>query len=179
MNNKHLEAEFNQLSVKSVGTFDIESLKNKTNKSPRKRYRICLHNSTDHLTQEMIICLKYFNYLRPHKHPLMFSESYHLIEGALDVYLFDDDGTVIQTIKLASPNFKNGEKRDTLYRLSKPIFHLLVPRTEWTIYHEVATGPFNKKKSVEYAPFAPLENSDPKEAVEYCKKVTKNNIHLL
>ena len=90
-NNKHLEAEFNQLPAKSVGTFDIESLKDKANKSFRKRYRICLHHSTDHLTQEMIICSKGFNYFRPHKHPLMYSESYHLIEGALDVYLFDDD----------------------------------------------------------------------------------------
>jgi|TARA_B100001964_G_C14208814_1_gene589459 glucose-6-phosphate isomerase len=178
-NNKHLEAEFNQLPAKSVGTFDIESLKDKANKSFRKRYRICLHHSTDHLTQEMIICLKGFNYFRPHKHPLMYSESYHLIEGALDVYLFDDDGAVIQIIKLASPNFKSGEKRDTLYRLSKPIFHLVIPRTEWTIYHEVATGPFNKNKSVEHAPFAPLDDCDSKEALEYCKKVTKNNIHLL
>jgi len=178
-NNKHYEAEFNKQPAKSVGTFDIEKLKDMANKSPRKRYRICLHHSTDHLTQEMIICLKGFNYFRPHKHPLMYSESYHLIEGALDVYLFDDNGKVTATIKLASPNFPSSEKRDRLYRLSKPIFHLVVPRTEWTIYHEVATGPFDKTKSVEYAPFAPPDDCNPEEAIQYCKKVTKDNTYLL
>ena len=178
-NSKSLEAEFNQLPAKSVGKIDIQNLKGMADKSLRKRYRICLHNSTDHPTQEMIICLKYFNYLRPHRHPSRVSESYHLIEGALDVYLFNEKGQVKEIFKLAAPDFINEENRSRLYRLSNSIFHLVVPRTKWTIYHEVATGPFNKEKSVEYAKFAPSEDCNPKEAVEYCKKVTNNNIYLL
>lgn len=178
-NSKGPEAEFNQLAAKSVGKIDIKNLKSMADKTTRKRYRICLHNSTDHPTQEMIICLKYFNYLRPHRHPSRVSESYHLIEGALDVYLFNEQGKVKEVFKLAAPDFINQENRSTLYRLSTSIFHLVVPRTEWTIYHEVATGPFNKDVSVEYANFAPPEDCDPKEAVEYCKKITNNNIHLL
>lgn len=172
-----IEAEFNNEPARSVDSIDIDKLKEKAEKTKRKRFRLCLHDNTDHLTQEMIICLKGFNYFSPHKHPETRSESYHLIEGALDVYLFNDTGDVTKIIKLAAPNFKSKELRSIMYRLSSPIFHLIIPLTEWTIYHEVATGPFVKNQAVEYASFAPKDNCSREEALKYCNELT--NLKLI
>ena len=158
------EAEFNQKSIKVISHKQIEYLKQKTLESKRNRYRLCLHSDVDHLTQEMIICLKGNNYFRTHKHPINYSESYFILEG-IDIYLFDDTGNFIEKVKLDSHG------GSFYYRLSDPIYHLVIPRSEWTIYHEVATGPFNKKTSIQYADFAPKENSSEIDIENYLNKI--------
>lgn len=155
---KPVEAEFNSEPIRPVGSVDIEHLKTMALKSPRNRYRLCLHHDHAHLTQEMIICLKGFNYFPPHRHPGNRSESYHMIEGLMDIYLFDGMGNLTDTVKLAAPGTDGGGSRFLMYRLSAPIYHLTVPRSEWTIYHEVLTGPWSKDAAVCYAPFAPSEH---------------------
>ena len=109
----------------------------------------------------MIIGICGFSYIRPHKHPKNISESYHLIKGALNVYVLDDNGKVINLIKLRSQNYKNNKNNGCMYRLSKSLFHLTIPVSKWTVYHEVTTGPFNKNKMVKYANFAPEETANP------------------
>ena len=172
------EAEFNIDAYRTVGKRDIAHFKTMAIKSPRNRYRLCLHSDHSHLTQEMIVCLKGFSYFHPHLHPANRSESYHMIEGMLDVYLLDETGALIDTIKLGAPNTIGTESRSFMYRLSKPIYHLTIPRSEWTVYHEILTGPFNKDTTVHYASFAPSE--DETEATQrFVKKVTGFTIEEL
>ncbi len=157
-NPKSAEAEFNSESIRSIGSKYIDYLKTMAIKSPRNRYRLCLHHDASHLTQEMIICLNGFNYFQPHLHPGNRSESYHMIQGVMDVYLFDESGGLVDTVELAASGIQGAETRSFMYRLSAPIYHLMIPRSEWTIYHEVLTGPWSKEEVVSYAPFAPSEN---------------------
>lgn len=175
---KSVEAEFNSESIRSVGSQDIEHLKMMALKSPRNRYRLCLHHDQTHLTQEMVICLKGFNYFPPHLHPGNRSESYHMIEGLMDIYLFDEMGGLIDTVKLAAPGADGAGSRCLMYRLSAPIYHLTIPRSDWTIYHEVLTGPWSRDAVVCYAPFAPSE--DEGEAVRgFVNQVTGHTIEEL
>lgn len=162
------EAEFNQKSIKSISSDDIHYLKKKALETKRQRYRLCLHSDVNHLTQEMIICLKGKNYFRTHKHPLNYSESYYMIEGCIDIYLFDNNGNFLEKVNLCS------NSGSFYYRLSGSIFHLVIPRTEWTIYHEVATGPFDKKKSIIFADFAPDENDDKSVIDNYINQIELN-----
>ena len=90
------ESEFDLNAVKIVKGKDLNYLIQKAQKTKRKRYRFCLHENTNHLTQEMIICLNGFTYIRPHRHLEKRSESYHMIKGSMDVYLFKNN------IKLSS-----------------------------------------------------------------------------
>ena len=174
------EAEFNLADYRPIGTREIGQLKSAALKSPRNRYRFCLHSEHAHLTQEMVICLKGFNYFQPHLHPGNRSESYHMIEGWMDVYLFDGIGRHIDTVKLGAPSVAGDreEARDFMYRLSAPIYHLMIPRSDWTIYHEVLTGPWNEETVVEYAPFAPSE-SELGEVERYVNQVTGLTIEEL
>jgi cupin fold WbuC family metalloprotein len=174
------EAEFNTSAYRSVGARDIGYFKSMALQSPRNRYRLCLHTDHNHLTQEMVICLKGFNYFPPHLHPGNRSESYHMIEGQMDVYLLDAAGGLIDIVKLGAPtaNGVKGEPRDYMYRLSEPIYHLMIPRSEWTIYHEVLTGPWSKDSVVCYAPFAPSED-DVEEVEEYIREITGRATDIL
>ena len=167
---KLFDAVFNNQAIKSIGEKEINFLKKKSLVAPKRRFRICLHSNTSHLTQEMIIAINGFSYIKPHKHPKNVSESYHVIKGALNVYILDDKGKVLDLVKLRAQNYKNKKINGYMYRLSKSLFHLTIPMNRWTVYHEVLTGPFKKKKTVKYANFAPDENSNPKIINRFLKK---------
>jgi len=151
------EAEFMGESFSAFGFKDIDYLKSRALNAPRKRYRICLHNNHSSGTQEMLICLAGFSYFHPHRHPGNRSESYHMVEGELDVYLLNESGETLEKIELAAPCRKLKSQKPFMYRVSNSVYHFTVPRSELTIYHEVLTGPWGAD-SIEYANFAPGEN---------------------
>ncbi len=172
------EAEFNSEVIRSVDGGYIDHLKMMALRSPRNRYRLCLHHDISHLTQEMIICLRGFNYFRPHLHMDNRSESYHMIKGCMDVYLLDEDGILIEIVRLAAPGTVGAEARSFMYRLSAPIYHFVVPRSKWTIYHEVLTGPWSSENVMHFAPFSPLEN-DLAAIEEFVKRIAGHTIEEL
>ncbi|OGT38003.1 MAG: hypothetical protein A3F11_03265 [Gammaproteobacteria bacterium RIFCSPHIGHO2_12_FULL_37_14] len=135
---------------------DISTLKEKVINSPDKRIRICAHkNSSDHL-HEMLIVIAKGSYIRPHKHANK-SESFHIIEGLLDVIIFDETGNIREIIPMGSPT----SGKCFFYRLLAPHFHTLFLHTELVVFHETTNGPFNKEDTV-YASWSPpqaaLEN---------------------
>ena len=111
---------------------------------PLKRSRLCLHKDRNDPVQEMIIVAHKDSYIEPHRHPLNKPESYHIIEGVLEVKIFSDQGQVIKNFFLGdSSNLK-------IYRIEGNIWHQPIPLSEWVIYHEVYTGPFDKDIDVTY-----------------------------
>ena len=100
---KSAGAKFYKKPIIIIGKSDIKKLKKWTANSSKKRYRICLHNNKSHLTQEMLICTKGYSYIRPHKHPKNVSESYHVLEGALRIYILNNNAKILKIINLSSP----------------------------------------------------------------------------
>ena len=94
----------------------------------------------------MIIVFHKDTIITPHRHPLGRSESYHLIEGAMNVYFFDDEGNTKNAIRLE----EQSKNKNFYYRLSSHTWHLPVPTTEFMIYHETITGPFLSEEDIEY-----------------------------
>jgi cupin fold WbuC family metalloprotein len=120
--------------------------------STRGRVRINLHNSSNDPLHEMLIAIRPGSYIRPHKHPGK-SESFHLIHGSVDIVVFNDDGDIRDIVELAA-----GEKdRAFYYRMSVPMFHTLIVRSDLLIVHEITNGPFRAGETV-FADFAPLES---------------------
>ncbi len=150
--NEMPEILFNQEDVFVVTPRLVADLKQRALASPRRRARVCLHRTTDHPTQEMLIVFHRESFMPPHRHPQGKSESYHLVEGSMRVFLFDDDGRMLRSLALEAG-------KDFLYRLSAPLWHMPVPTSEWLVYHEVYSGPFIKTEDVEFAPWAPPEPS--------------------
>ena len=109
---------------------------------PLKRARVCLHESLDNKVHEMIIVAHKDGIIPPHSHPSNKPESYHVLDGKLQVSIFNDDGSVKETFSLSH------DAHPRMYRIKGGVWHQPIPLTEWVIYHEVATGPFNKEKDV-------------------------------
>src|SRR5687768_8037033 len=79
--------------IVTVSPADIEALKALALQNPRKRIRICTHKDTADPLHEMLIVHTRDTYVRPHKH-LNKSESFHVIEGTVDVVIFNESGDV-------------------------------------------------------------------------------------
>lgn len=136
------------------GDDEISFVKQKALESSLKRARICAHKTSSNLLHEMLIALGAQSYIHPHKH-LEKSESFHIIEGEVDVVIFDDEGNISDVIPMGVA--KSG--RQFFYRLSESKFHTLIIRSDILVMHEVTNGPFIKYDSIQ-ADFAPSADKD-------------------
>lgn len=147
------EAIYNDQDILEITPEIIDDLKKRALKSPRKRFRICMHHSTADPTHEMLIVFYKDTYMPPHRHPKGKSESYHIVEGSMTVYFFNDDGEVTRSIEME----KSGTEKTFLYRLSSNVWHMPMATSEWLVYHETYSGPFEKEHDVEFPSWAPKE----------------------
>ncbi|MBF0311429.1 MAG: WbuC family cupin fold metalloprotein [Magnetococcales bacterium] len=127
----------------------VEEIKRLAETAPMRRARICLHHTLEDPSQEMLIAFCQDSYIRPHRH-LRRSETFHTVEGEVLVVLFDDAGKVTRTIVMKEV----GSGGTFLYRLARPLWHMLIPLTPTAVIHEIAPGPFVPEES-EFAPWSP------------------------
>jgi cupin fold WbuC family metalloprotein len=142
---------YNQDQVAEVGADWFERLKQHAREADMKRARLCLHHSVDDPLHEMIIVFHSDSVIRPHRHRSK-TESFHVIFGELDILLFDEDGKHVRTVQMGDA----ASGKTSIYRLSAPIWHTVLIRTEYAAIHEVTNGPFRVEEN-EFAPWAPEE----------------------
>ncbi len=143
---------------------DLAFLKAQAFKNPRKRIRICTHQSKDDKVHEMFIVHTKDAYVRPHKH-INRSESTYLIEGEVDVILFDDDGEIIKRIEMGPP----ASGKIFYYRSADPFFHTFCIKTDWICFYETIGGPFNRSDIV-FPSWAP-DGSDPSQVEKFIRVI--------
>jgi cupin fold WbuC family metalloprotein len=136
-----------------VGPDWLSRLKAAAGASPLRRARLCLHLNPDAAIQEMILVLCDDVLFQPHRHQNK-TESFHIIEGELDLVIFDEAGVPMRIIRMGPV----ASGKVFCYRLNASLYHALLPRTPFVIFHETTTGPFTKGDA-QFAPWAP-ENSD-------------------
>jgi cupin fold WbuC family metalloprotein len=116
------------------------------------------------MVQEMILALRQDVLFRPHRHPNK-TESFHLIEGALDIVVFDAGGTPLRKVELAAI----GGGKSFYYRLNESLYHAILPRTPLVVFHETTTGPF-VRTDADFADWAPQEPAVLREFLENAMK---------
>ena len=136
-----------------VGVEDVRELRRALARSTKGRSRICAHRDSADTLHEMIITLAHGSYIRPHRH-LGKCESFHMIEGELDVVIFDESGEISDVVRLGP----YGSERCFYYRMTDPLFHTVIVRTETVLFHETTNGPFVREET-EFAKWAPEEHS--------------------
>jgi cupin fold WbuC family metalloprotein len=138
-------------SIVQIRADAIALLKARLARSPRRRMRILTHRDVADQVQEMLIAFRRGVYIPPHKH-IGKSESFHIVEGRLDVVVFSDDGNVTDVIPMG--DYRSG--RVFFYRMADPAYHTLVVRSEEVVFHETSGGPFAREANI-YAEWAPDE----------------------
>ena len=150
-----------------IDSMSITQLKEIWNNDPDRNVRICLHDSPQSSFHEMVILESPKRYYRPHKH-ITKGESYHLIEGRLGVFIFSDQGVILDSRIL--------DTNDSLiYRIAESVFHCILPISNPVIYHECKLGPFTGKEDSIWADWSPSE-SETDEVFKFQEKLRK---HLL
>lgn len=148
MNEPH--AIFAAAGKVAVGRDLVEMVKTRARGAPLRRFRYCLHRTTDDPLQEMVICVTRGCYFSPHRHPAWKSKTYHVIEGEVATILFADDGRVTEIVRLGLT-----AECHVIHRLALPVWHTIVAISEVAVYHECLSGPFRKDADDEIAPWAP------------------------
>ncbi len=152
-------------AVVTVSRDQVGELVEASKTTPRERIRLCTHRGTGDAVHEMLIVHAAGTYVRPHKH-LDKAESFHVIEGRVDVVLFDEQGGVSDVIAMGD----YGTGLPFYYRIDQPIFHTLLIRSAVLVFHETTSGPFRREQTV-FAPWSP--DTDPAAVTAYMTDVDR------
>lgn len=158
--------------ITKVNRNDIRLLKSKASKNRRKRIRLCVHKNAEDALHEMLIVLAKGAYVRPHKH-LNKSESFHLIEGSLNIVIFDELGISKNVIHLGD----YASKVDFFYRISESSYHTVIPLSDNVVFHETTNGPFRRNDTT-FAKWAPTEDDTEGQEL-YMKSLNEYLAHSL
>ncbi len=132
----------------------IKKLVDEARKSSRKRARLCVHNDNGSNLHEMFIAKLKNTYVRPHKNHNK-CKSFQVLDGIIDLVIFDNFGNITDVVNLGN----YGQKNSFFYRLTNTCFHSLIIRSNYAIFKETITGPFNSSDTI-YAEWAPMENDE-------------------
>lgn len=137
-----------------VSSGDIEELKRLAVLNPRRRIRLCAHRTPSDKLQEMFIVHMRGCYVRPHKH-LNKVEAMAVIEGAADVVLFNEDGSIRDVFPVGGV----GSGKVFYQRLDQPTYHTLLIRSEFFVFHEITEGPFIRENTT-FPDWAPADEGE-------------------
>ena len=132
----------------------IKKLVDEARKSSRKRARLCVHNDNGSNLHEMFIAKLKNTYVRPHKNHNK-CKSFQVLDGIIDLVIFDNFGNITDVANLGN----YGQNNSFFYRLTNTCFHSLIIRSNYAIFKETITGPFNSNDTI-YAEWSPMENDE-------------------
>jgi cupin fold WbuC family metalloprotein len=137
-----------------------------TAQKTKQNQRICLHSGPGALFHSMVVCEHRGSYFPPHRHVAPpKAEALHIIRGDLAVFIFDDNGQVIEQMVLAH------HADPFLMLIPAGAWHLTTPVSKLVVYHESKPGPFLGETDREFAPWAPARDADPAQQQEYIKQL--------
>ena len=134
----------------TVAAPDLAELRRLASLNPRRRIRLCTHQTAGDHVHEMIIYHPKGAYVRPHKH-VGKEESFHLVYGEVDLVLFDESGGVVRVVGIG--DYTSG--KPYYYKIPAGSYHTQLFRKD-TVFHEVTEGPFNPRDTV-LAKWGPAE----------------------
>jgi cupin fold WbuC family metalloprotein len=149
-------AFYNDQNSPNVNTHSMNILREKFEKSPRRRYRLCFHKTELETLHEMIVIYDASTYVRPNKH-LGRAESLLLLEGVIDFYFFDDDGNPIRKIVMDA----SGDKGVKFLRVPPNTWHgMFMHEGKPCIIKETISGPYDRQTLLwaEWSPTNLLKN---------------------
>ncbi len=135
--------------VLHLGQAELERLKAAARANPSGKARLCAHLRDTDTLHEMVIVHHANTYVRPHRHTGK-GESFHIMEGAGEVVLFDEAGEVTEVVRLGTLD----SGRSCFYRLREPRFHCVIIESGVLVFHETTAGPF-VPADTEFAPWSP------------------------
>ena len=147
---KESEEVFFSASIAEVYDYrTISKLRDLARKAPRRRARLCVHDRSDRLFQQMVIVHPKGAYVRPHLHKSR-EETLHVLEGLARLFRFDHQGKVIDSKLMGTYE----SRLPFLAMIPRGAFHCIQIQSPDLIFVESTLGPFKKDDLLE-APWSP------------------------
>ena len=136
----------------------LEDLRTKAKLSPRLRVNHNFHQRPEDTVHRFLNVLIKGTYVRPHRHVTPpKSETLILLEGELDLLIFDDAGTIGNRSRL-SGTASEGQFRGA--DIAPGIWHTVLVLTDHAICFEIKPGPWiDGSNDKDFAPWAPEEGN--------------------
>ena len=115
----------------------VEQIVKEASQSQRHMARLLMHFEHEDPVQEMLIAMGRDCAVMPNRSPGR-SESLQVVKGELLLIVFDDNGKILQRVKMGP----YGSDKTFLYRLSSTPWHTMIPLSKIVVVHEVIEGPF-------------------------------------
>lgn len=135
--------------------------------SERLRTNLNIHESGDAAVQRLFLVFEPGTYIRPHRHPQAHKwELLVILEGELDLLIFDDAGDVIDKIQMSSATNRAVE-------LSPNTWHSYISKQPGTLALEVKQGGYLPTPEQDFLPTSPAEQTDEAAAyLQWMKNIT-------
>lgn len=118
--------------------------------SARRRSHYNVHRSLADPVQKLFVAATRDSYFRPHRHPDK-SEFAIVIDGRIDLILFDDEANIIMRQRMGSGT------EVLAFELIPNVWHSWLVVTDRALFFEVKQGPYIAETAAEFAPWAPAE----------------------
>lgn len=139
--------------MRTIDADTIDAMKADATQVTRRRTHLTLHDEASDPIQRVVIALQPGTYVRPHRHGAGVWELFTLLDGALAVLSFDDDGVVTQRVEL-----RPGGAR--MAQLPPGAWHTVIALEPDTLALEVKPGPYRPTSDKDSAAWAPAERQD-------------------
>ncbi|OGX37438.1 MAG: hypothetical protein A3C36_01105 [Omnitrophica WOR_2 bacterium RIFCSPHIGHO2_02_FULL_52_10] len=143
----------------------IAQLKQTAQQSTKRLSRLCIHQSTNDLIQEMLLAFCQDCLITPNDASGR-SMSFNIIEGEMLLVLFDDYGKVTNFVQMGPI----GSGKVFMYRLCLPTWHALIPMSKFVVIYECIEGPFIKSSK----PLPKWVPVDPNELRSFLSRISED-----
>lgn len=150
-----------------INTSLLDETTEKAKQSPRLRTNHNFHTSLEAPLHRLLNAMEPGTYIRPHRHlhPSK-DEIFLLLRGEAVLFLFDDEGTITDHIRLNPAEGVYGAE------VEAGTWHCLLVLASGTVVYEVKEGPFVPLEADNLAPWSP-EASDREESKKYMDSLQK------
>ena len=156
--------------IRNYSKQDLQTLCDDAKSNARRRAHLNVHQTLDANVQKLFIATEPDTYMRPHKHPELHKwEFLTVLQGMLDLLVFDDAGRVIQRTRLSPDATRSVE-------ISPDTFHCYVCMQPNTVVLEIKEGAYIPSAESDFGPWSPPENSEHAQAyVEWLRKAEEGD----
>lgn len=131
----------------------LSELAHSAAESDRLRTHLNVHEQLDANVQRLFVATEPDTYMRPHRHPEAHKwEFFVVLEGAIDLLIFDEDGTLLERIEM-SPD------RTRAVEVPPNVWHAYVCQKPGTLALEIKEGAYIPTPEQDFAPWSPAEKS--------------------
>ena len=145
--------------LKKYSADTLKQLVKTAQNSERLRTNLNIHESADAAVQRLFLAFEPDTYIRPHRHPQAHKwELFIVLEGELDLLLFNDSGEIEDRVVLSSTATR-------VVEVPPNTWHSYVSKKSGTLALEIKEGAYLPSPEEDFLSMAPAENT--KEVAAY------------